>query len=70
LAALLSKFRIDYSDVIVIPDITKKAKDETKKEFESLISGFRVGDGDNSGRKFKYNLINIPTHMSRCLELK
>lgn len=53
LAALLSKFRIDYSDVIVIPDITKKAKEETKKEFESLISGFRVCDGDNSGRTFK-----------------
>ena len=41
LAQLLSKFRIDYSDLIVIPDITKKAKEETKKEFESLIANFR-----------------------------
>ena len=42
MAALLAKFRIDYSDVIVIPDITKKAQDSTKKEFDTLIEPFRV----------------------------
>ncbi|XP_046400819.1 solute carrier family 12 member 3-like isoform X1 [Ischnura elegans] len=46
MAALLSKFRIDYSDVIVLPDITKKAKEETKKEFEALIEPFRVKGSD------------------------
>ncbi|KAG8273257.1 hypothetical protein J6590_025694 [Homalodisca vitripennis] len=44
LAALLSKFRIDYSDLIVIPDITKKAREQTKKEFEKLIENFRPHD--------------------------
>ncbi|KAK9508116.1 hypothetical protein O3M35_007849 [Rhynocoris fuscipes] len=41
LAALLSKFRIDYSDLIIIPDITKRAKPETQKEFEEIIKNFR-----------------------------
>ncbi|KAG8238092.1 hypothetical protein J437_LFUL012199 [Ladona fulva] len=51
MAALLSKFRIDYSDVIVIPDVTKKAKEETKKEFESLIEPFRIKCGDAGDHK-------------------
>ena len=37
MAALLAKFRIDFSDVIVIPDVTKKAKQATKEEFEGMI---------------------------------
>ena len=35
--SLLAKFRIDYSDVTVIPDVTKKAKDQTKQEFNSIL---------------------------------
>nr|CAD7394205.1 unnamed protein product [Timema cristinae] len=50
LAALLSKFRIDYSDVIVIPDIGKKATEETKKEFASLIENFRGDASDADGK--------------------
>ena len=38
MATLLAKFRIDYSDVVVIPDITKKADLSTKAEFQELIS--------------------------------
>jgi solute carrier family 12 sodium/potassium/chloride transporter 2 len=41
MAALLSKFRIDFQDVTVVPDIIKPPKPETVKEFESLISKFR-----------------------------
>ena len=37
MAALLAKFRIDYSDVTVIPDVTKKAKEETKEEFQKIL---------------------------------
>ena len=37
--SLLAKFRIDYSDVTVIPDVTKKAKDATKQEFNSILEG-------------------------------
>ncbi|XP_054287482.1 bumetanide-sensitive sodium-(potassium)-chloride cotransporter-like isoform X1 [Macrosteles quadrilineatus] len=44
LAALLSKFRIDYSDLIVIPDITKKAREETKQEFDKIIENFLPHD--------------------------
>ncbi|KAF4526779.1 hypothetical protein B566_EDAN012319 [Ephemera danica] len=46
MAALLSKFRIDYSDIIVIPDITKKAQEATKREFEALIKPFKATDSD------------------------
>lgn len=37
MAALLAKFRIDFSDVIVIPDITKKALPETQTEYQKMI---------------------------------
>ncbi|KAJ4451627.1 hypothetical protein ANN_03096, partial [Periplaneta americana] len=48
LAGLLSKFRIDYSDVVIISDIHKKAMESTIKEFENFIQPFRVKDGDSS----------------------
>ena len=41
MAALLSKFRIDFQDVTVVPDIIKPPKQETVKEFENLIGKFR-----------------------------
>ncbi|BES94251.1 Amino acid permease [Nesidiocoris tenuis] len=44
MASLLSKFRIDYSDLKVIPDITKKPMDETNTFFDQLIKGFVVND--------------------------
>jgi solute carrier family 12 sodium/potassium/chloride transporter 2 len=47
MAALLGKFRIDYSDVIVIPDITKKAQESTKKEFDALIAPFKAEDSND-----------------------
>lgn len=37
MATLLSKLRIEFSDIIVIPDINKKAEETTKNEFEDLI---------------------------------
>ncbi|CAG0902473.1 unnamed protein product [Darwinula stevensoni] len=41
MAALLSKFRIDCSDVVVIPDVQRKAADSTRQEFNALIQPFR-----------------------------
>ncbi|XP_023217503.1 solute carrier family 12 member 2-like [Centruroides sculpturatus] len=41
MAALLSKFRIDYSDVMVVPDVVKPPQESSKKEFEALISKWR-----------------------------
>ncbi|KAJ4451626.1 hypothetical protein ANN_03095 [Periplaneta americana] len=44
MASLLAKFRIDYSDLKVIPDITKKPKETTVAFFDSLISEFKQLD--------------------------
>ncbi|XP_076054160.1 bumetanide-sensitive sodium-(potassium)-chloride cotransporter-like isoform X1 [Oratosquilla oratoria] len=42
MANLLSKFRIDYSDVIVIPDVAKKAAESSRMEFDQLIQDFKA----------------------------
>ncbi len=39
MATLLTKFRINYSDVIAIPDVAKKASTATKEEFAEAIAG-------------------------------
>ncbi|XP_011171411.1 bumetanide-sensitive sodium-(potassium)-chloride cotransporter [Solenopsis invicta] len=41
MASLLSKFRIDYSALKVIPDISKPAQTGTKTFFDSLIADFQ-----------------------------
>jgi len=46
MAGLLAKFRIDYSDVIVIPDIAKKAAESTKKKFENMIAPLKGEEHD------------------------
>lgn len=48
MAALLSKFRIDFSDVIVIPDIVKPPQESTKKQFKELIQKWRIKDDDST----------------------
>lgn len=40
MASLLSKFRIDFSDLILLPDIIKKPEESTVAFFEDLIKGF------------------------------
>jgi len=49
MASLLSKFRIDYSDLTVIPDITKRAEAGSRAFFDGLIKDFR-GEPDESGK--------------------
>ncbi|CAF4829096.1 unnamed protein product [Pieris macdunnoughi] len=51
MASLLSKFRIDYSALKMISDITKKPKESTLAYFEKLIAPFKVPDDtpDNGG---------------------
>lgn len=44
MAALLSKFRIDYSDVTVIPNVVKPPSHETRRKFDELIAKFRTGE--------------------------
>lgn len=47
MASLLSKFRIDYSDLILLPDIIKKPEESTMAFFEDLIKNF-VSENDVS----------------------
>jgi hypothetical protein len=49
MASLLAKFRIDYSDLKVLPDITKKQRVSTVSFFESLISEFKQTEGSTEG---------------------
>jgi hypothetical protein len=39
MAELLAKFRIDYQDVIMLPDITKKPMKETLATFKMINDG-------------------------------
>ena len=57
MASLLAKFRIDFSDVKVIPDVTKKAKEETKSEFQALLaqSADTVAEEELSSQREKTN---------------
>ncbi|XP_054270805.1 bumetanide-sensitive sodium-(potassium)-chloride cotransporter-like [Macrosteles quadrilineatus] len=44
MASLLAKFRIDYSDLKVITDVTKKPQDSTVAYFDELIKNFKATD--------------------------
>ncbi|XP_074649682.1 solute carrier family 12 member 2-like [Tubulanus polymorphus] len=44
MAALLSKFRIEYSSMTVIPDIGRKPKSESKEEFDLMLSDWLAKD--------------------------
>ncbi|XP_077555492.1 solute carrier family 12 member 2-like [Haemaphysalis longicornis] len=46
MAALLSKFRIEYSDVTVIPDIVKPPQASTKEEFFKILNPWRRSSAD------------------------
>ena len=43
MAALLAKFRIEFSSVIVIPDVTKRASDETREAFNKIVEELPEG---------------------------
>ncbi|CAG0912314.1 unnamed protein product [Notodromas monacha] len=53
MAKLLSKFRIDFADLIVIPDLQKKAQPSSKQLFQDLIEPCRK-KGQNTGREDAY----------------
>lgn len=56
---MLAKFRIDYSDLIMIPDYNKKPQENTVNFFESLIANFK-GEGDNDAtRKLSFSISNL-----------
>lgn len=70
MAALLAKFRIEYSDVIVIPDITKRAKEETRKEFEALIAPFKGEDSEDGTVITDGELMTLREKTNRHLRLR
>ncbi|XP_022249668.1 solute carrier family 12 member 2-like isoform X1 [Limulus polyphemus] len=41
MAALLNKFRIDYSDVTIIPDIVKPPQESSNREFFAMLSKWK-----------------------------
>lgn len=49
MASLLAKFRIDYSDLKVIPDITKKPQESSHAFFENLIGDLKIPDNASDG---------------------
>ena len=64
--SLLSKFRIDYSDVTVIPDVTKKAKEATKAEFKEVLN--RITDSNPDEAELLANKEKTNRHL-RLAEL-
>uniref|UniRef100_A0A8C1V321 Solute carrier family 12 member 2 n=1 Tax=Cyprinus carpio TaxID=7962 RepID=A0A8C1V321_CYPCA len=46
MAALLSKFRIDFSDITVLGDINIKPKKHNKKMFEEMIEPYKLKEDD------------------------
>ena len=41
---LLAKFRIDFEEVIIVTDITKKADSSMALEFDEMIEGMNVSE--------------------------
>ena len=56
---LFTLFRIDFTDVSIIPDVTKKAESSTKAEFEEIISGC-----DIPIQELKHNLERTNRYLS------
>lgn len=54
MAGLLRKFRIDYSDVLVVPDVIKSPQEATKAEFQKLLKPWRRSSRDAEGMTSPY----------------
>lgn len=50
MASLLAKFRIDYSDLELLPDITKKPDESTVKFFDEILKDFIATSDDDEGK--------------------
>lgn len=49
MASLLAKFRIDYTDLQLISDITKKPQESTQQYFKTLIKDLTNTSQDENG---------------------
>lgn len=73
MASLLAKFRIDYSDLKLLPDITKKPQEDTVKYFDNLIKDFKSDNPDEeegSGKITESELISVQDKTNRYLRLR
>uniref|UniRef100_A0A1B6CXS0 SLC12A transporter C-terminal domain-containing protein n=1 Tax=Clastoptera arizonana TaxID=38151 RepID=A0A1B6CXS0_9HEMI len=72
MASLLSKFRIDYSDLKIISDITKKPSDETVSFFDNLIKDLKCADeeDDMGVHVSEYELLAMKDKTNRHLRLR
>ena len=55
MASLLSKFRIDYSDLTIFSDLTKKCQEETMVFYENLVKDFVANPNDDAADAEKSN---------------
>lgn len=53
MASLLSKFRIDYSDLTIFTGLMKKPQEETILFYENLIKDFVLKPGDQPSEESK-----------------
>jgi hypothetical protein len=65
MAGLLAKFRIDYSDLKLIPDYNKKPQESTRAFFESLIAPFRNKEDGYEEQDGKWNEYGLYSRFMR-----
>jgi len=67
MAGLLAKFRIDYSDLKIVTDYTKRPQDTTRALFDNIISPFRR-KGDRAGNEDESTItdMDLMTSKDKC----
>lgn len=74
MASLLAKFRIDYSDLQLLPDITKKPQETTVQFFQDLIKNHvktdNNGDDSDNNSITEADLIAVQDKTNRHLRLR
>lgn len=69
MAALLAKFRIQFSEVVIVDDIQKKALDGTKKAFNALVEPFLSSHSNVGSSITQVDLIANKERTNRYLRL-
>ncbi|CRK92474.1 CLUMA_CG006045, isoform C [Clunio marinus] len=71
MASLLSKFRIDFSDLILLPDIIKKPEEKTVNFFNGLIKEFLATTDDDEETKItESEILAVQDKTNRHLRLR
>ncbi|KAF5300126.1 hypothetical protein FQR65_LT09216 [Abscondita terminalis] len=73
MASMLAKFRIDYSDLQVVPNITSKPKDSTQSFFDSLLAEFHNRESPNESDMVEISesdLLTMKDKTNRHLRLR